>query len=262
VRGDPARLRQVLLNLAGNAVKFTLEGSVRITVSGPSGGLFRFEVADTGIGIDPTKQGSIFDSFTQADGSHSRHFGGTGLGLTITRRLVQLMHGRLWVESAIGAGSRFFVEFPLEPVVAAAPTAPVKAVSDRLPPSLRILVAEDNPINQTVVCAMLKRQGCEIVLAGNGAEACHQFLAATFDLVLMDVQMPEVDGLEATRRIREEEMQRHLPRTPVLALTAHASRQQHEQCLACGMDAVMTKPVNMPELVRHIGALVAHNAVC
>jgi CheY-like chemotaxis protein len=162
----------------------------------------------------------------------------------------------------MGAGSRFFVELPLASVASAAPSAPLKALPDRLPPALRILVAEDNPINQKVICAMLRRQGCEIVLAGNGAEACRQFLAATFDLVLMDVQMPEVDGLEATRRIRAEEIQRRLPRTPVLALTAHASRQQHEQCLACGMDAVITKPVNMPELVRHIAALVAHDAVC
>jgi len=258
VRGDPGRLRQVLLNLAGNAVKFTLEGVVRISVSGAPGSI-RFEVADTGIGIDPSKQSSIFDAFTQADGSHSRQFGGTGLGLTITRRLVHLMGGRLWVESAVGQGSRFYVDLPLSAAArqTASPPAPVASGHDVIPSGLRILVAEDNPINQRVVCAMLERRSCKTVVAVNGEEACRRFLSQPFDLILMDVQMPEVDGLEATRQIRIEEARQGLPRMPILALTAHASRQQHEQCMASGMDAVLTKPVNLPELLRRIAELVS-----
>ena len=238
----------------------------------------RFEVADTGIGVDPAKLSSIFEAFTQADGSHSRQFGGTGLGLTITRRLVNLMGGRLWAESAIGAGSRFFVELPLARTEVAARAATAPDPPPRIPAGLKILVAEDNPINQKVICAMLRRHACDIVLAANGEEACRRFLAACaephpdvssspritesgatspavgFDLVLMDVQMPEVDGLEATRCIRNQEASRHLPRTPVLALTAHASRVHHEQCLASGMDGVITKPLNQVELLSRIAA--------
>ena len=259
VRGDPMRLRQVLLNLAGNAVKFTPEGSVRVSLCSPSRGTVRCEVADTGIGIDPSQLNAVFNAFTQADGSHSRNYGGTGLGLTITRRLVQLMGGRLWAESRLRAGSCFYFELPMEASAAAAPQKPVPAPATRLPAGLRILIAEDNPINQKVVSAMMRRQGCRIVLAANGQEAYDQYLAAAFDVILMDVQMPEVDGLQATERIRAQEQARGLRHTPILALTAHASRQQHEQCLACGMDAVITKPVSQPEVLRRISEVVAAN---
>ncbi|MDE3165336.1 MAG: response regulator [Acidobacteriota bacterium] len=253
VRGDPVRLRQVLLNLIGNAVKFTPSGSVRLSVA-TAPGVVTFEVADTGIGIDPAKLEAIFEAFTQADGSHSRHYGGTGLGLAISRRLALLMGGRLWAESASGAGSRFFAEVPLAPADVPGPQ-PSSGFAP-LPPHLRVLVAEDNPINQKVVCSMLTRQGWSVSLAANGEEACRQFLADAFDIVLMDVQMPEVDGLEAASRIRLAEHERGLHRTPILALTAHASRQQHDQCLACGMDGVLTKPVNMAELLQTIAAQV------
>jgi signal transduction histidine kinase/CheY-like chemotaxis protein len=256
VRGDPVRLRQVLLNLTGNAVKFTPGGSVRVNVS-HRGELLRFEVADTGIGIDPAKLETIFEAFTQADGSHSRHYGGTGLGLAISRRLVHLMGGRLWAESTPGAGSRFFVEVPLAWARRAEPV-PLEGAGEPppLPAHLRVLVAEDNPINQKVVCSMLKRRGWEVALADNGEDAYREFLSRTFDLILMDVQMPQVDGLEASSRIRRSELHRGLRRTPILALTAHASRQQHDQCLACGMDGVLTKPVNMAELLERITAAV------
>ena len=172
VRGDPVRLRQVLVNLVGNAVKFTAAGSVTVTLAPRDGDLVRFEVRDTGIGIArKTNCMSIFDAFTQADGSHTRQFGGTGLGLTITRRLVDLMGGRLWAESEPGKGSRFFVELPL-----ARASAP-EACGRRSPPcrraartaaGLRVLVAEDNPINQKVICSMLRRQGWNVTLAVNG----------------------------------------------------------------------------------------------
>ena len=257
VRADPVRLRQVLLNLVGNAVKFTAAGSVTVTLAPREGDVIRFEVRDTGIGIAPDKLHSIFDAFTQADGSHTRQFGGTGLGLTITRRLVDLMGGRLWAESVPGQGSRFFVELAL------ARSLPPETAEPAAPPALapleglRVLVAEDNPINQKVICSMLRRQGWNVTLAVNGVEACRLFLEQSFDLVLMDVQMPEMDGLEAARRIRAEEVRRGLARTPILALTAHASKAQHEQCLANGMDSVTTKPVNMPDLLREIASLVS-----
>ena len=259
VRGDPVRLRQVLVTLVGNAVKFTAAGSVDVCL-GPAGeGVVRIEVRDTGIGIAPSKLQAIFEAFTQADGSHTRQYGGTGLGLTITRRLVHLMEGRLWAESEEGRGSRFFVELPLasrpEPELA---TAPAPALPVDILPLLRVLVAEDNPINQKVICSMLRRQDWTVTLATNGKEAFERFREEPFDLVLMDIQMPEVDGLEATRLIRQEERRRGAagPHTPIVALTAHASRQQHVQCLEGGMNAVITKPVNRAALLRCIGEVL------
>jgi signal transduction histidine kinase/CheY-like chemotaxis protein len=252
VRSDPVRLRQILINLAGNAVKFTLHGSVQVFVNPSGPGTLRFEVRDTGIGIPDNKLGAIFEAFAQADGSHTRQFGGTGLGLAITRRLVDLMGGRLWVESEIGRGSSFFFDLPL--AVDAAPAAVADAPSpDQTPlPMLRVLVAEDNPINQKVICSMLSRQGWATTLATNGDEAWRKFEPGAFDLVLMDVQMPEMDGLSATRRIREVEAQQGSGRTPVLALTAHASESQRLQCLASGMDGVVTKPVAFRALLDSI----------
>jgi two-component system, sensor histidine kinase len=256
VRADPVRLRQVLLNLVGNAVKFTSAGSVTVTLAPQAGDLIRFEVRDTGIGIAADKLHAIFDAFTQADGSHTRQFGGTGLGLTITRRLVQLMGGRLWAESEPGEGSCFVVELAL--AGAAAPEVQKATPAPALAPAagFRVLVAEDNPINQKVVCSMLRRQGWSVTLAVNGVEACRYFLENSYDLVLLDVQMPEMDGLEAARRIRGEEVSRGSTRTPILALTAHASESQREQCLEHGMDSVITKPVNLPGLLREINAVV------
>ncbi len=255
VHGDPIRLRQVLVNLVGNAVKFTASGAVVVTVAAPQSGWLRVDIADSGIGVPPEKLQSIFEPFTQADGSHTRRFGGTGLGLTITRRLVDLMGGRLSVESKPGRCSCFSIELPLpvgtEPVPAEHETVPLT-----LPDSLTVLVAEDNPINQRVICAMLKRQGWSVVLTANGKEAYESFLQGQFDLVLMDVQMPEVDGLESTRLIRQDESRRKLERTPIIALTAHAADAQQQQCLAAGMDAVITKPVNFKTLLDQLGSVL------
>jgi signal transduction histidine kinase/ActR/RegA family two-component response regulator len=258
VQGDPARLRQVLINLAGNAVKFTIEGEVAVRVAAADSGVLRFEIADTGIGIPKDKLDSIFEAFTQADGSHSRRFGGSGLGLTITRRLVELMGGRLWAESEVGCGSRFLVELPLaascdcvEPAA-----SPVAAPRPALPP-LHILVAEDNLVNQRVVCGILKRQGWTVALALNGEQALERFLLERFDAILMDIQMPKMDGLEATDKIRNQERQLELPRTPIIALTAHASQSQHRQCIAHGMDAVVTKPIDLTTLLDVIARVLS-----
>ena len=257
VRGDPARLRQVLVNLIGNAVKFTNQGGVQVLVEPAGQGLLRFAVCDSGIGIPPEKLGDIFDAFTQADGSHTRRFGGTGLGLAITRRLIGLMGGRLWAESAIGQGSRFSFELPLEAASGPAAAADEVPPAEMPLPNLHVLVAEDNLVNQKVICAILRRQGWSHTLAANGEEALRHFRDQHFDLILMDVQMPEMDGLEATRLIREEE-QRRVPveRIPILALTAHASLPHKEQCLAHGMDGILTKPINLPTLIREIRASI------
>jgi two-component system, sensor histidine kinase len=256
IRADPVRLRQVLLNLLGNAVKFTTAGSVRLTVGRAASGLVTFDVRDTGIGIAHDKLKSIFEPFTQADGSHTRRFGGTGLGLTITRRLVTLMDGELRAESQPAQGSCFHVELPLAP--SAAPLrecGPGPSPAHNLPP-LQVLVAEDNVINQRVICSMLRRQGWTAELAADGKEACRCFQQARFDLILMDIQMPEMDGLEATRIIRREERHRQLPRTPIIALTAHTSKSDHEAYLAGGMDAILTKPVSLPTLLCEIAQVL------
>jgi signal transduction histidine kinase/ActR/RegA family two-component response regulator len=264
VRGDPVRLRQILINLVGNAVKFTLAGEVHLSVAPREPGIVEFEVRDTGIGIPKGKLESIFDAFTQADGSHTRRFGGSGLGLTITRRLVNLMGGNLRAESEVGRGSRFLVELPLsassEGIASGEPSPEAKAPRKDLPP-LHVLVAEDNVVNQKVACGMLRRQGWTVTLAANGEQAYRHFLEEHFDLILMDVQMPEVDGLEATDLIRNEERRRALPRTPIIALTAHASQSQHAECLAHGMDAVVTKPIDLTTLISAIGEIVNPSAV-
>jgi signal transduction histidine kinase/ActR/RegA family two-component response regulator len=262
VRGDPARLRQVLVNLAGNAVKFTAQGGIRVDVRPAGEGCLRFAVEDTGIGIAPDKQQSIFEAFTQADGSHTRRFGGSGLGLTITRRLVDLMGGELHILSEPGRGSCFSFELPLP--AAPQPATPVARTglpSTAALPPLRVLVAEDNVINQKVISALLRRQGWPVTLASNGRLACEAFQCEVFDLVLMDVQMPEMDGLEATRWIRQRETECACgARVPIIALTAHASQAQHDQCLAAGMNGVVTKPVSLAALLKGIGAVLPVDA--
>jgi two-component system, sensor histidine kinase and response regulator len=263
--GDPDRLRQVLVNLLGNALKFTSQGRVALDVdlapgdSGPAG--IRFAVTDTGIGIPAAKQRLIFSAFTQADGETTRRFGGTGLGLTISARLVQLMGGTLDVESEPGKGSRFFftARFDVAQPKAkpsAPPPRPAPAAAAAAPPSvsLRILLAEDNPVNQRLTERLLQKRGHTVSLANDGQQALAAIAREAFDLVLMDVQMPELNGFEATSAIRAAERGtgRHLP---IVAITAHAMAGDRELCLEAGMDAYISKPVRAYELYAAIETL-------
>lgn len=251
--GDPVRLGQVLTNLVGNAIKFTERGGVDVRVrvaDKETGPVFLcFEVRDTGIGIPADKQAMIFEAFTQADSSTTRRYGGTGLGLAIASQLVTLMGGRLWVESTPRQGSAFF--FTVKLGVA----APVEARHDSAladtPTSgmrtLRILLAEDNVVNQHLAVRLLTKWGHDVTVCGNGREAVDAVANQTFDVVLMDVQMPVLDGLAATREIRQREQDtgRHVP---IIALTAHAMKSDRELCLAAGMDAFVSKPIRPDEL--------------
>ncbi|MDP2431533.1 MAG: response regulator [Pseudomonadota bacterium] len=250
---DPARVRQVLLNLLGNAIKFTPRGAI-ILEARRDGDQARIAVRDSGIGIPLDKQPAVFEAFTQADGSITRRFGGTGLGLTISSRLVQLMGGRMGLNSEPGVGSEFHFSLPLgmAPPGAAAPAA-VSAITRRAP--LDILLAEDNPINQRLAIALLGREGHRVTLAENGLETLARLEQARFDLVLMDMQMPGLDGLETTLRIREREAGKGR-RLPIIALTANAYAEDRDRCLAAGMDDFVSKPIRREELLAAIAAVV------
>jgi signal transduction histidine kinase/ligand-binding sensor domain-containing protein/CheY-like chemotaxis protein len=267
VVGDWLRLRQILVNLVGNAIKFTDHGSVAVDL-GPAlsnaGSVPRlcFAVTDSGVGITPEQQAVIFDRFRQADGSTTRRYGGTGLGLAICKRLVELMGGSIRVESpvAAGRGSRFLFELPL-PVSETAPSAPEAAApAEHLSDGpLSVLLAEDNLVNQRVVKGMLERNGHSVTIVANGAQALETLERLRFDVVLMDVQMPVMDGFEATEQLRRREAAGQ-PRTPVIALTANAMKGDRERCLAAGMDGYLSKPVRIDELlsaVRHVAAGVS-----
>jgi signal transduction histidine kinase/CheY-like chemotaxis protein/ligand-binding sensor domain-containing protein len=266
--GDAARVRQVLLNLIGNAIKFTEQG--RITVRAEletemeSAVLLHFSVTDTGIGIAPEKQALVFESFCQADGSTTRKYGGTGLGLAICRRLVEMMGGRIWVESQPGLGSAFHftARFGRSQVVPApAHGLAVAAAKTGENPRLRILLAEDNVVNQKVAVRLLEKRGHNVTVAASGWEVLDRLQDASFDLILMDVQMPEMDGLEATAAIRERERRGESARIPILALTARAMQEDCEECLEAGMDGYLTKPVQPAQLFEAIETLVDRRAM-
>jgi PAS domain S-box-containing protein len=246
--GDPGRLRQILTNLVGNAVKFTRRGAIRVEV-GHAAGMYRIQVIDTGVGIPADRINAIFTPFTQADASTARRFGGTGLGLSISRRLACLMGGDLTVASREGSGSTFVLTAPWP--VAERPVATATTTSGPIPIgpiAVRTLLAEDNPVNQRVASAMLRRLGATVVLAGNGREAADLASTGGNDLILMDCQMPELDGFEATGLIRAEERRRGLPRMPIIALTANAMAGDRERCLAVSMDDFLSKPVQAAAL--------------
>lgn len=261
VIGDPTRLRQILVNLVGNAVKFTTRGNISISVSavneGESHALISFEVVDTGIGIPPEQTGRIFESFTQGDGATNRKFGGTGLGLSIVKQLVEMMEGGISVESIPGKGSVFRFTVRLEAVGKnEARTDPhrEKPAADspaRTPGGTaqqwNILVAEDNVVNQEICRALLEHLGCRVHVVSNGKEAADAVAHISYDLVFMDYQMPEMDGVEATRLIRkrEDENGRH---TTIVALTAHAMEGYRQHCMDQGMDDYLAKPFTMEDM--------------
>jgi signal transduction histidine kinase/CheY-like chemotaxis protein len=244
--GDPGRLRQVLVNLIGNALKFTEAGSVTARVLASQSEL-RFEVTDTGIGIPLEKQSQIFEAFSQVDGSITRRFGGTGLGLTICSRLVERMGGSITVRSTPGRGSTFSFTVRAGWKDGTVDDKAEPAPLSTLPP-LRVLVAEDNKVNQIVVSRMLERAGHSVAIAADGQEAVEMYASGAFDLLLMDVHMPVLDGFEATARIREMEATKNI-HTPIIALTANAMNGDRERCLAAGMDGYISKPVGRDELL-------------
>ncbi len=278
VRGDSVRVRQILINLLGNALKFTQIGGVTLSLacSAENPGQITFSVRDTGIGIPPDKQEVIFEAFSQADASTTRRFGGTGLGLTICTRLVTAMSGRIWVESEAGAGSTFHFTLPF---LAAQRPAPAEAFAiapsvsrqhsaetcdaeqtvtgshqtnhQAAERSLDILLVEDNPVNQIVGRRLLERAGHLVTLASNGREAVESSQAHPFDIILMDLQMPEMDGLEATSLIRDRD-RRLGTHTTIIALTAHALPEHEESCRAAGMDGYLTKPINKDKLLEQV----------
>ncbi len=251
VTGDRIRLQQVLLNLAGNAIKFTERGEVEISVRGQVHGdaaELEFAVRDTGVGIDPDSLDGLFEPFAQADPSMARRYGGTGLGLSICKSLVKMMGGRIWVESELGKGStfRFSIHLPLAnepPADFEAPTAiPAVACSP-----LRILLVEDNPANQKLATYILHDRGHQVEIAADGLAAIDAAGRNPYDVILMDVQMPGMDGLEATAAIREREGGRS--RVPIIAMTAHAMMGDRDRCVAAGMDGYLAKPVNAREMI-------------
>ena len=267
--GDPLRLTQILTNLVGNAVKFTKTGSVtvRCTCDCPlregcsadarPGTIvtLHFSVTDTGIGLTDAQQARLFQPFTQADASTARKYGGTGLGLAISRQLVSMMGGRIWVESVYGQGSTFHFTVPL-PVADGASRVRLENLAQqsssgselpKLPPGLHVLLAEDNRFNQEMVLEILAEVGVSVDVVENGLEALQRLREKDYGLVLMDMMMPEMDGLEATRRIREEPRWRELP---IVALTANAGLEDRQRCLGAGMNDVLTKPFEIADLHR------------
>lgn len=264
--GDPGRLRQILLNLVGNAVKFTEQGEVVVSVlsrqlAAHKAGL-SFAVRDTGIGIPAEKCAHIFEAFTQADTSTTRHFGGTGLGLTISNRLVELMGGALAVDSTVGVGSTFSFSLELDiDTYATAPDREQPAFADGLTDgqgALQVLLVEDNAINQRLATRLLEKWGHRVTLAVNGLEALMQIEHRSFDVVLMDMQMPVMGGLEATRRIRERELGRELPRLRIIAMTANAMASDRDACLEAGMDDYLAKPIKADALAEKLASLSGH----
>ena len=279
--GDPGRIRQILVNLIGNAIKFTEAGHIVIRVEGVSGvsgnqaavgqdealGV-HFSVTDSGIGIPPEKLDSIFEAFSQEDSSITRKYGGTGLGLTISARLSEMLGGRLWVESEVGRGSTFhftayFARVQPVPAPTAGPLpkdqaslAPQPLQKDKALP-LEVLLVEDHPTNQVLATKLLERWGHRVSVAENGLLGVEAIAARRFDVILMDMMMPVMDGLEATRQIRAAEQASGAPRTPIIAMTANAMQGDREICIEAGMDDYLAKPIKSQELqqmVQHYGS--------
>lgn len=257
VMGDASRLRQVLLNVGGNAVKFTSDGVVSLrvrTIASTGSTVVEFQIEDTGIGIPREKLGLLFRPFYQVDSSHARQYGGTGLGLTISRQIVERLGGEIRVTSDIGRGSVFTFTMPL-----ALPPAFATAAASHVTPSdapahsaMRVLLAEDNPTNQLVATRLLQKLGCSVHVVSDGAAAVAALSDEVFDLVLMDCNMPAVDGYEATRRIRDGVAGHAARNVTIVALTASATTDNHAACIAAGMDGFLSKPLGLPSLQREL----------
>ncbi len=261
LHGDEVRIQQILLNLLGNAIKFTEAGSITLTVNlSDDGAWLRFAVQDTGIGIPEEKQPLLFNSFQQMESSTARKYGGTGLGLAISRQLVNLIQGKIGVESVEGQGSCFWFEIPYQVAVQIPSTTPAEAtpVDAPLNPNCRILLAEDNPINQIIAQAMLETLGLtQVDLVENGKQAIQRLAEADYDLVLMDVQMPECDGLEASRHIRGSNTLAGVsavrnPAIPIIALTANTMPSDIAECLQAGMNSHLGKPLDTQTLATEL----------
>jgi signal transduction histidine kinase/HPt (histidine-containing phosphotransfer) domain-containing protein len=248
--GDPTRVRQVLTNLVSNAIKFTAAGTVAVSVipgaHRDGDQVICFEVSDTGIGVEPDAIDGLFDSFAQADSSTTRRYGGTGLGLSIARQLTELMGGELGATSEPGAGSIFWFTVPLRPAPAGAQPAEPPVREAAAGGGAAVLVVDDNAINRTVAARMLEKRGFRVDLAGDGREAVRAVLAGNYRLVLMDCEMPGLDGYGAADQIRQEEAPGR--RTRIVAMTGHASDEAREKCLAHGMDDYVTKPLRAAQL--------------
>jgi PAS domain S-box-containing protein len=269
--GDPGRIRQVLVNLVGNALKFTEQGEISVHVEKERQEenkiWLHFVIHDTGRGISGETQKKIFEPFTQEDSSMSRNYGGTGLGLTISKRLVEKMGGRIWLQSETGKGSTFHftVELITKHVSATVNAVPSLenevAASSHAEPARkrRVLLVEDNPVNQTLALRLLERKGFSVTVAGDGQAALEELDKAQFDIALMDIQMPRMDGLAATAaiRAREKDTGAHLP---IVAMTAHALKGDQERCLAAGMDDYLSKPIRTTELFAKIEQLTGSPA--
>ena len=263
VVGDPNRLRQVLTNLVGNAIKFTAKGSVIVGWERTAGkpDTFRFWVSDTGIGIAEDKQRNVFEAFTQADSSTTRTYGGTGLGLTISNTLVRLMGSEIHLQSIPGQGSTFEFSIRLKagkprPSLPEAPALqPARQSADAtFVRPLHVLLVEDHIINQKLAISLIERAGHRVTLASNGEEGLHAAMQQDFDLVFMDMQMPVMDGLDATRAIRAFEAAHQRPRVRIVAMTANAMASDREACELAGMDAFLSKPFKVDELRLHLSA--------
>jgi CheY-like chemotaxis protein len=261
VLGDPLRLRQILANLLSNAVKFTESGSITVAVRALEQSddkvTLEFKVRDTGVGIPADKQLQVFEKFTQADSSISRRFGGTGLGLAITLRLVEMHSGQITLDSREGEGSTFTVVLPykigsISRSDGVAPEQPLPAANDTAG-KLRVLLVEDNLVNQRIVSVILRKRGFIVDIANNGSEALAMMEQHEYQLVLMDVQMPVLDGLEATRHIRANPAWAQLP---IIAMTAHAMNGDREDCMSAGMNGYISKPIHPDHLMSLVEELV------
>jgi signal transduction histidine kinase len=254
-RGDATRLKQIFLNLVGNAIKFTHKGSVRVeVVTMDNAGWLECRVKDTGIGIPPDRVGRLFEKFSQVDSSITRRYGGTGLGLAICKRLVEGMGGNITVESKHYQGTTFTFRIPAIPSEAPREVRPPPQAGPRRVLQARILLVEDNPVNQMLAMSMLQKLGASADLAKDGAEAVEKATAGAYDLILMDLQMPRMDGLTATRAIRATGGIRQ-PR--IVALTANAMDSDREACVAAGMDDFLSKPFQASELQEKLDAVAA-----